>query len=117
MTGVQTCALPIYPAIAVAVRTHSAAEQAYFEEYLATPGIAGRAVYSEREAALSMAHYALLTLGSAPEEADQVIASLRGLPTEATETFNSLSTQEYQSLARMARASGAANIDARRTDS
>ena len=37
------------PAIVVAVRTHSAAEQAYFEEYLALPGVRGRAVYSERE--------------------------------------------------------------------
>jgi CPA2 family monovalent cation:H+ antiporter-2 len=91
--------------IAVAVRTHSAAEQAFFEEYLATPGVRGRAVYSEREAALSMAHYALLTLGSTPDEADQVVASLRGQPTAPTETFRSLPTLEYQALARVSRPS------------
>jgi CPA2 family monovalent cation:H+ antiporter-2 len=103
------------PAIAVAVRTHSAAEQAYFEEYLAAPGVAGRAIYSEREAALSMAHYALLTLGSSPDEADLVIASLRGLPTAPTETFKSLPTHEYEAFARMARASGA-TTEARRSE-
>ena len=91
--------------IAIAVRTHSAAEQAFFEQYLSAPGAAGRAIYSEREAALSMAHYALLTLGSTADEADQVIASLRGLPTAPTETFQTLPTQEYQALAKMARAS------------
>jgi len=104
------------PAIAVAVRTHSAAEQTYFEEYFAAPGAGGRAVYSEREAAISMAHYALLTLGSAPDEADHVIASLRGLPTAATETFKSLPTHEYEAFARMSRASGAASGDGRRSD-
>ena len=105
------------PAITVAVRTHSAAEQAFFEEYLTAPGVHGRAVYSEREAALSMAQYALLTLGSTPDEADLVIASLRGQLTGPTETFNSLPTQEYQALARMARASGAANADSHRSSS
>jgi CPA2 family monovalent cation:H+ antiporter-2 len=104
------------PGITIAVRTHSAAEQAYFEEYFATPGARGRAVYSEREAALSMAHYALLTLGSPSDEADFVIASMRGLPTSATETFASLPTQEYQAFARMGRAAGAANVDAQGTD-
>jgi CPA2 family monovalent cation:H+ antiporter-2 len=102
------------PDIAVAVRTHSAAEQAFFEVYLSAPGVSGRAIYSEREAALSMAHFALLTLGSRPDDADQVIASLRGLPTAPTETFKSLPTEEYQALARMARASGAAHTDPRR---
>ena len=94
------------PQIAVAVRTHSAAEQAYFEDYLSKPGVAGRAVYSEREAALSMAHYALLTLGSTPDDADLVIASLRGQRTAPTETFTALPTQEYQALARHSRPSG-----------
>jgi CPA2 family monovalent cation:H+ antiporter-2 len=92
-------------AIAIAVRTHSAAEQAYFEEYLSAPDATGRAVYSEREAALSMAHYALLTLGSSTDEADHVIESMRGMRTAPTETFTSLPTQEYQALARMARPS------------
>jgi CPA2 family monovalent cation:H+ antiporter-2 len=95
----------VNPAIAVAVRTHSAAEQAFFEEYLATPGVQGRAVYSEREAALSMAHYALLTLGSTPDEADQVVGSLRGQATAPTETFKTLPTLEYQALARVSRPS------------
>ena len=94
------------PQIAVAVRTHSAAEQSYFEDYLSKPGVAGRAVYSEREAALSMAHYALLTLGSTPDDADLVIASLRGQRTAPTETFTALPTQEYQALARNSRPSG-----------
>ena len=102
--------------IAVAVRTHSAAEQAFFEEYLATPGVNGRAVYSEREAALSMAHYALHTLGSTPDDADHVIASLRGLPTSPTETFKSLPTQEYQALARMSRPSGVRVSDVKRRE-
>ena len=93
------------PAIAVAVRTHSAAEQAFFEQYLAAPGGGGRAVYSEREAALSLAHYALQTLGSTDDEADVVIDSMRGVGTSPTEMFTSLSTQEYQSLARTGRPS------------
>ena len=93
------------PAIAVAVRTHSAAEQAFFEQYLAAPGGGGRAVYSEREAALSLAHYALQTLGSTDDEADVVIDSMRGVGTSPTEMFTSLSTQEYQSLARIGRPS------------
>ncbi len=104
------------PGIAVAVRTHSAAEQGFFEEYLSAPGASGRAVYSEREAALSMAHFALLTLGSRPDEADQIIASLRGMPTAPTETFRSLPTEEYQALARAARVSGAAPTEPRRSD-
>ena len=93
------------PSIAVAVRTHSAAEQAFFEQYLAAPGGEGRAVYSEREAALSLAHYALQTLGSTDDEADVVIDSMRGVSTSPTEMFTSLSTQEYQSLARTGRPS------------
>ncbi len=93
------------PAIAVAVRTHSAAEQAFFEQYLAAPGAGGRAVYSEREAALSLAHYALQTLGSTDDEADVVIQAMRGVSTTPTEMFTSLSTQEYQSLTRTGRPS------------
>lgn len=91
--------------IAVAVRTHSAAEQAFFEQYLAEPGGGGRAVYSEREAALSLAHYALQTLGSTDDEADVVIDAMRGVSTSPTEMFTSLSTQEYQSLTRTGRPS------------
>ena len=93
------------PAIAVAVRTHSAAEQSFFEQYLSAPGGGGRAVYSEREAALSLAHYALQTLGSTDDEADVVIDAMRGVGTSPTEMFTSLSTQEYQSVTRASRPS------------
>jgi CPA2 family monovalent cation:H+ antiporter-2 len=94
------------PGIAIAVRTHSAAEQAFFEQYLAAPGSTGRAVYSEREAALSLAHFALLTLGNSDEEADQLVAAIRGQPTRPTETFKTLPTQEYQALTRTAARGG-----------
>ncbi|MHB0947508.1 MAG: cation:proton antiporter domain-containing protein [Gemmatimonadaceae bacterium] len=85
--------------LAVAVRTHSAAEQAFFEEYLGARG-SGRAVYAEREAALSLAHYALTVLGRSDDEADWVIATLRGQPTRPTETFSALGPQEFQALMR-----------------
>jgi CPA2 family monovalent cation:H+ antiporter-2 len=87
------------PFLAVAVRTHSAAEQAFFEDYLGSRS-AGRAVYAEREAALSLAHYALTVLGRSDDEADWVVASLRGQPTRPTETFNALATQEFRALVR-----------------
>jgi monovalent cation:H+ antiporter-2, CPA2 family len=89
------------PQLDVAVRTHSATEQAYFEEHLAAPGARGRAVYAEREAALSLAHYALQSCGRTDDDADMLVDSLRGQPTRPTETFKSLPTQEYQALARM----------------
>jgi monovalent cation:H+ antiporter-2, CPA2 family len=94
------------PSIAIAVRTHSATEQAFLEELLSEPGSTGRAVYAEREAALSLAHYALLTLGETDDEADRVIASLRGEPTAPTETFKSLPTREYQALTRTGEGAG-----------
>jgi monovalent cation:H+ antiporter-2, CPA2 family len=84
------------PEISVAVRTHSAAEQAHFEKFLLAPGATGRAVYAEREAALSLAHYALVSLGRSDDEADWVISALRGLPTAPTETFRSMLTQELR---------------------
>jgi CPA2 family monovalent cation:H+ antiporter-2 len=86
------------PHIAVAVRTHSAAEQAYFEAHLTTQGGTGRAVYAEREAALSLAHYSLLALGRSDDEADAVVAVLRGEATTPTETFKTLATREYQAV-------------------
>jgi CPA2 family monovalent cation:H+ antiporter-2 len=89
------------PHIDVAVRTHSATEQAYFEAHLSTRDAKGRAVYAEREAALSLAHYALQALGKTDDEADVLVSGLRGQPTAPTETFKSLPTQEYQALARM----------------
>lgn len=89
------------PHLDVAVRTHSATEQAYFEQHLSTHGAHGRAVYAEREAALSLAHYALQSIGKTDDEADLLVSSLRGQPTAPTQTFESLPTTEYQALARM----------------
>jgi len=86
------------PTIDIAVRTHSAAEQVYFEEHLASPSARGRAVYAEREAALSLAHYALIALGRSDDEADWVVSSLRGRPTAPTETFKTVATQEFQAM-------------------
>jgi len=86
------------PHVALAVRTHSAAEQAFFEDYLGGSGGHGRAVYAEREAALSLAHYALLTLGESDDEADGVVASLRAAVTAPTEMFRAMATRDYQTL-------------------
>jgi CPA2 family monovalent cation:H+ antiporter-2 len=85
------------PHLKIAVRTHSATEQAYFEQHLKK----GRAVYAEREAALSLAHYALQAIGKTDDEADWLVSSLRGQPTAPTQTFETLPTQEYQALTRM----------------
>ena len=82
------------PSVAVAVRTHSAAEQQFFEQHLSTLAATGRAVYAEREAALSLAHYALLTLGETDDLADAVLATLRGELTAPTETFDTLAMRE-----------------------
>jgi monovalent cation:H+ antiporter-2, CPA2 family len=65
------------PTITVAVRTHSASEQTFFEELLGASRAGGRAVYTEREAALSLAHYSLLALGRSDDEADLLIDSMR----------------------------------------
>jgi hypothetical protein len=60
------------------VRTHSAGEQAFFEQFLASGGEGtGRAVYTEREAALSLAHYSLVALGQSDDEADLLIDAMR----------------------------------------
>ncbi|HEU4787252.1 MAG TPA: cation:proton antiporter [Gemmatimonadaceae bacterium] len=82
------------PSLAVAVRTHSAAEQQFFEQHLSTSAATGRAVYAEREAALSLAHYALLTLGQTDDLADAVLATMRGELTAPTETFETLAARE-----------------------
>ena len=84
------------PRIAVAVRTHSAAEQQFFEQHLSTPAATGIAVYAEREAALSLAHYALVTLGESDDEADIVLARMRGELTRPTETFDTLMVPREQ---------------------
>lgn len=86
------------PRIAIAVRTHSAAEQAFFESFLHVPGTTGRAIYAEREAALSLAHFTLQTLGRSDDEADVVIDTLRGAATSPTETFATLHTKEFHAM-------------------
>ena len=86
------------PRIAVGVRTHSAAEQAYFEDLLHAPGARGRAIYAEREAALNLAHYMLLTLGRTDDEADHIVESIRSAATKPTETFHALPTREYRAM-------------------
>lgn len=86
------------PAIAVGVRTHSAAEQAFFEEFVHAADGSGRAIYAEREAALSLAHYALQTLGRTDDEADLVIDSMRNAKIRPTETFPALHTREFRAM-------------------
>jgi CPA2 family monovalent cation:H+ antiporter-2 len=86
------------PRIAVAVRTHSASEQAYFESFLHSPGVVGRAVYAEREVALSLAHFTLLAVGRSDDEADVLIESMRGRATLPTETFAALQTRELEAV-------------------
>jgi CPA2 family monovalent cation:H+ antiporter-2 len=100
------------PQLDIAVRTHSATEQAYFEQHLTR----GRAVYAEREAALSLAHYALQAIGKTDDEADWLVSSLRGQPTAPTQTFESLPTQEYQALARMGMRGGRPSVVAKAPD-
>ncbi len=91
-------ALATNPAIAFAVRTHSAAEQAFFEELANALGCTGRAIYAEREAALSLAHFALQTLGRSNDEADVVVDALRNSRTLPTETFAALHTREFRAM-------------------
>jgi monovalent cation:H+ antiporter-2, CPA2 family len=86
------------PQIAIAVRTHSAAEQAFFEEIVHMPGATGRAIYAEREAALSLAHFALQTLGRTDDEADLVIDAMRNTRIAPTETFAALHTREFRAM-------------------
>ena len=80
----------------MAVRTHSATEQAFFEEVLHAPGGTGRAVYAEREVALSLAHYSLIAVGRSDDEADMLIEAMRGRATMPTETFAAMRTREFQ---------------------
>jgi monovalent cation:H+ antiporter-2, CPA2 family len=88
----------LQPAIAVAVRTHSAVEQAYFEELVNAPGTSGRAIYAEREAALSLAHYTLQTLGRSDDQADLIIDAMRNSRLTPTETFATMHTRELQAM-------------------
>jgi CPA2 family monovalent cation:H+ antiporter-2 len=74
------------PHITIAIRTHSATEQAFLDHLLATAREStGRAVYTEREAALSLAHYSLVALGRTDDEADYLIDSMRA--TNYTSTY------------------------------
>jgi CPA2 family monovalent cation:H+ antiporter-2 len=74
------------PHITIAIRTHSANEQAFLDHLLATAiDSTGRAVYTEREAALSLAHYSLVALGRSDDEADFLIDSMRS--TNYTSTY------------------------------
>ena len=86
------------PGIAIAVRTHSASEQAFFESLLHKPGVFGRAVYAEREVALSLAHFTLLAVGRTDDEADVLIDSMRGRATLPTETFAAMHTRELEAV-------------------
>jgi CPA2 family monovalent cation:H+ antiporter-2 len=60
------------PSIDIVVRTHSHAEQEYFEKL----GV-GRVVMGEHELALGMAHYAVMSLGHGDDRADEVVETLR----------------------------------------
>jgi CPA2 family monovalent cation:H+ antiporter-2 len=62
----------IHPDIDIVVRTHTSAEQMYFEKL----GV-GRVVMGEQELALGMAHYAVLSLGHGDAAADAVVERLR----------------------------------------
>jgi monovalent cation:H+ antiporter-2, CPA2 family len=88
----------VSPSIAIAVRTHSAAEQLYFEELVAAPGTIGRAIYAEREAALSLAHFTLQVLGRTDDQADLVIDAMRATAIQPTETFAALHTREFRTM-------------------
>jgi CPA2 family monovalent cation:H+ antiporter-2 len=86
------------PHVAIAVRTHSAVEQAFFEDFVHAPGATGRAIYAEREAALSLAHYTLQTLGRTDDEADVVIDAMRNTRIAPTETFAALHTSQFRAM-------------------
>ena len=86
------------PQLSIGVRTHSATEQTMFEELIRTSTAGGRAIYSEREAALSLAHYTLQALGKSDEEADAVIDAMRHATIAPTETFAAIHTREFRAM-------------------
>ena len=61
-------ALRMNPNLDTVVRTHSSAEQ----DYLDAMGV-GRTVLGERETALAMSHYALVSLGHSDDQADAAV--------------------------------------------
>jgi len=58
----------VNPSLDTVVRTHSGAEQAYLDAM----GV-GRTVLGEREIALAMSHYALVSLGHSDDQADAAV--------------------------------------------
>jgi CPA2 family monovalent cation:H+ antiporter-2 len=64
------------PHLAIAVRTHSAAEQTFFERSF-NESAPGRAVYAEREAAMGLARYSLRLIGHPEAAADRIESMLR----------------------------------------
>ncbi|CAN5713299.1 YbaL family putative K(+) efflux transporter [soil metagenome] len=70
------------PNLDTVVRTHSATEQ----EYLDAIGV-GRTVLGERETALAMSHYALVSMGQTDDQADAAVEWAReGVTYDTTET-------------------------------
>jgi hypothetical protein len=55
-------------------------------------------VYAEREAALNLAHYALMSFGKSDDQADVVVEALREEPTRPTGMFTAIGTQELRAL-------------------
>lgn len=88
----------VNPQIVFAVRTHSAVEQAFFEDLVRSPAASGRAIYAEHEAALSLAHFTLQTLGKSDDEADLVIEAMRNTQIQPTETFAAMHTREFRTM-------------------
>lgn len=62
------------PELDIVVRTHSVAEQTYFERLEV-----GSAMMGERELALGMAHYSIVSLGHGDAEADRIVDTMRAI--------------------------------------
>jgi hypothetical protein len=45
-----------------------------------------------------LAHYALLAIGRSDDDADRLLAEMRGEVTAPTETFSALATRELQAV-------------------
>jgi CPA2 family monovalent cation:H+ antiporter-2 len=91
-------ALEANPGLSLAVRTHTAAEQEFYESLFQRRVARGHAVYAEREAALSLAHHALALIGRSDDEADEVLNALRVLPTRPTEMLTAFATREFNTV-------------------
>ncbi|MEX1185881.1 MAG: YbaL family putative K(+) efflux transporter [Gemmatimonadaceae bacterium] len=73
------------PNLDTVVRTHSSTEQ----EYLDAIGV-GRTVLGERETALAMSHYALVSLGQTDDQADAAVEWAR----EGVATYDTISSRK-----------------------